>query len=517
MIDEILNAGNDMAQAVSDAVASGDFSHLNEDLQNSARKMTDSVKAGGQDFANRAKSGFSQTPYVDLNGADVRVGQRGAGKADGNTSWTNGGNAGTYQTQNGQNPYTSASAGAASYGSGQTGTHAYGGTQTRTNPYGGNTAFGGAFTKPDGGRQTPPAPTRETVESLRQAGRTGRRMRSNYFGEGKNIALTIVGFIGLVVNVPICIGFLGEIVQELSYHYMQPGYLARAIFFGICSGIFGWMTAANLSTIRTRNFARLIDSAAGDAEYIDLKDLAARLAMPFEKVQKSVMKVLQKGILPDAHIDTQGTTLMLSDRAYKQYAEAEHSRIQREAEELEKEHTATAKARAAAAKAKEEEKAAEKSTGNKDVDRILSEGRDYIRTIREINDKIPDTGDTKEMSDKLYTLEDIVRRIMDQVRKDPGSAGNVQMLMDYYLPTTVKLLNAYVGVMNQPAGENIESTKREIEASMDTINAACLKVLDGMFADVAWDVSSDINVMKQMMARDGLTEPGAKKEKAPVE
>ena len=47
------------------------------------------------------------------------------------------------------------------------------------------------------------------------------------------------------------------------------------------------------------------------------------------------------------------------------------------------------------------------------------------------------------------------------------------------------------------------------QTAMDTINTACLKVLDDMFADVAWDVSSDINVMKQMMARDGLTEPQA--------
>lgn len=488
MIDEIVNAGNDMARAVNDAVASGDFSHLNDDLKASAQKVTDSVKTGSQDFANRARSGFSSTPYVDLNGADVRVGQRGAGKVDGNTAWTNAGNGGTYQAQNQWNAYgRNSSAGAASYGQNN---------------------VSGAYAQASGGQQT--------AASVRP-GRTGKRMRSNYLGEGKNIALTIVGFIGLVINVPLCIGFFGEIFQELAYHYMKPEYLGGAIFFGIIAGLFGWLTAANVSSIRFRNFARLIDSAVGDADYIALNDLAARLAMPLSKVQKNVSGVLRKGFLPDARIDSQRTTLMLTDRAYRQYADAEHSRIQREAAELEKEQAASAKARGEAARARAEEQASGKSTGNKDVDRILTQGIDYIRTIRELNDEIPDTGDTKEMSDKLYTLEDIVKRIMDQVRKDPASAGSVQMLMDYYLPTTVKLLNAYVGVMNQPSGENIGNTKREIEASMDTINSACLKVLDDLFADVAWDVSSDINVMKQMMARDGLTEPGTKKEKVPAE
>lgn len=457
MLDDIINAGNDMARAVNDAVASGDFSHLNDDLRNSARKVSDSLKQEGQqaaqstrdyaratrdaaqNFANSARSGFSQTPYVDLNGADTRVGKQTAG------------------------------------------TNPYGGTNTR-----------GSYTQMRKGQYS-------SGTAGSQVNRPARVSRIKS-GEGKNIALTIVGVLGMAFNYPLMIDSISELASRSSF---IAGTLGAAIFFGICAGAFTFLMGTNISSIRLRNFANLVDTAAGEAEYISVEDLAARLAMPVKTVQKYLRRIMGKGLLPGARIDAQATTVMFSDRAYNEYRQAEDGRIERENA-----------ARSAAKEKKAEEARARKedsgSTGNPQVDDILSRGRDYIRTIREINDEIPDT---EAMSDKLYTLEDIVKRIMDQVRKDPASAGNVSMLMSYYLPTTVKLLNAYVSVMNQPAGENVDATKENIEDSMDTINMACKKVLDDMFENVAWDVSSDINVMKQMMARDGLTEPaGAKKE-----
>ena len=79
--------------------------------------------------------------------------------------------------------------------------------------------------------------------------------------------------------------------------------------------------------------------------------------------------------------------------------------------------------------------------------------------------------------------------------------------MSYYLPTTVKLLSAYKELDKQTVdGDNIRNTKKEIEDALDTINDAFEKLLDSMFQDMAWDVSSDISVMQTMLAQDGLTE-----------
>ena len=80
--------------------------------------------------------------------------------------------------------------------------------------------------------------------------------------------------------------------------------------------------------------------------------------------------------------------------------------------------------------------------------------------------------------------------------------------MSYYLPTTEKLLNAYVSLSDDSAGtgEKVQQTKNEIEATMDTICDAYENILDEMFDDIALDVSSDISVMKTMMQQDGIAE-----------
>ena len=84
--------------------------------------------------------------------------------------------------------------------------------------------------------------------------------------------------------------------------------------------------------------------------------------------------------------------------------------------------------------------------------------------------------------------------------------------MEYYLPTTVKLLEAYQEMEAQPvAGENIRSSKKEIEATLETLNAAFEKLLDGMFQETAWDVSSDISVLQTLLAQEGLTDDGLRK------
>ena len=82
----------------------------------------------------------------------------------------------------------------------------------------------------------------------------------------------------------------------------------------------------------------------------------------------------------------------------------------------------------------------------------------------------------------------------------------MKKMMSYYLPTTKKLLDAYCEMDAQPiSGQNIENTKKEIEASLDTINKAFENLLDSFFEETAWDISSDITVLQTMLAQEGLT------------
>ena len=109
-----------------------------------------------------------------------------------------------------------------------------------------------------------------------------------------------------------------------------------------------------------------------------------------------------------------------------------------------------------------------------------------------------------EISAKISRIEMLVDRIFDRVEQNPASVSDLRRMMEYYLPTTVKLLEAYEDLDSQPVqGDRNYSSKKEIEKTLDTLNVAFEKLLDSLFQDTAWDVSSDISVLRQLLHRKG--------------
>ena len=141
---------------------------------------------------------------------------------------------------------------------------------------------------------------------------------------------------------------------------------------------------------------------------------------------------------------------------------------------------------------------------------MLDKGNAFLSEIRRCNDAIPG----EEISRKISRMETIVQRIFQRVENHPEIVPDLKKLMNYYLPMTVKLLNAYAEMDAQPVqGETILSSKREIEAALDTLNQAFDKLLDDLFADTALDVSSDISVLQTLLAQEGLTDDGMRSAK----
>lgn len=232
-------------------------------------------------------------------------------------------------------------------------------------------------------------------------------------------------------------------------------------------------------------YARLV----GDEEYIPIAKLA-KLAGESEKdVLQNIDKMMEKGYLPKARLDADKKTLMLTREVYNQYLQtAEQKQREKKLQE-----------------AKEDE--ISRLNVSAEVKEIMRNGNKFVDRIQKYNDEIPD----ETMTAKLNDLKAIVNRIFSQVKKNPNSAGDLRKLMNYYLPTTEKLLDAYVDLDKQPqTSANVVKTKKEIEGAIDTINEAFNNLFDSMFEDVAWDISSDISAMKTMMAQDGLTESAVK-------
>ena len=156
----------------------------------------------------------------------------------------------------------------------------------------------------------------------------------------------------------------------------------------------------------------------------------------------------------------------------------------------------------------------ETSTGNAELDKMLRDGRLALAEMKRLDDNIADPG----ISADIVRLEQVSQKIFDEVKRDPGKLPQIRKFMDYYLPTTLKLLNAYDRMSGAGvSGENIDTTLAKVEGMMRTIVAAFEKQLDSLYGAEALDISTDITVLENMMAREGLTEQPLKAESIPKE
>lgn len=142
-----------------------------------------------------------------------------------------------------------------------------------------------------------------------------------------------------------------------------------------------------------------------------------------------------------------------------------------------------------------------KTTGDPKIDALIKERERAISEMRRLNDAIED----EKISAQIDHLEQTTGKIIDHVVANPKKLPQISRFMSYYLPTTIKLLNAYdrmdsTGV----AGDNISSTKQRVEKMLDTLVQAYDRQLDALFGDEAMDISTDITVLENLLRQQGF-------------
>ena len=127
---------------------------------------------------------------------------------------------------------------------------------------------------------------------------------------------------------------------------------------------------------------------------------------------------------------------------------------------------------------------------------------DTLKQLKALNDEILD----QAVSDKIDRIAALTRDIYSFVALNPEREIEVHKFMNYYLPTTMKLLKSYSLLERQSyQGENIVASRHDIEEILGTLVHAFEKQLDQLFAADAVDISSDITVLETMIAKDGLS------------
>lgn len=216
-------------------------------------------------------------------------------------------------------------------------------------------------------------------------------------------------------------------------------------------------------------------------EIID--DLAVYSKVEPEKVIKDLNKAVKMKLIPQGHFGKDNLMFIVSDEVYEKYKDkqAVYDRYYR----------------------KQVEERLRMKERTKEMQAIMDQGQGYIDKIHESNDIIKD----KIISQKLHRMENVVSMIFHEVDVNPQNADKLGMFMNYYLPTTEKLLEAYIEIdEKQIKGKSLEKTKKDIEGAIDKIIDSFEGLLDKFYHEKEMDIATDISAMEILMKQDGLSE-----------
>lgn len=142
-------------------------------------------------------------------------------------------------------------------------------------------------------------------------------------------------------------------------------------------------------------------------------------------------------------------------------------------------------------------------TGDETADAVILKGQEMLKTIRSENSMIPD----QTLSAQMDTLTEKCRQILKTVSESPSKAPQVRKFMNYYLPTTLKMLANYRTMQQRGVSyQEMNQARDTAVRGMNMVLTACQKQIDNLHKENMLDISTDIDVMEQMLKRDGYTE-----------
>lgn len=309
-------------------------------------------------------------------------------------------------------------------------------------------------------------------------------------GRTAGILFTVFGWIGLIPSAIVLLTLLSVGLTESNTGTLLTSTLIlvpiiAAFLFMICKG--------NSLLARVRRFLRYRTFLKGSS-FASIEYLAAFSGRQKDFVVKDLKKMIQNGMFEQAFLDDEETCIMLDRDTYQQYLNLQKRMDQKQ-----------------------------EDSSNDDGDQseqaaMIAVGREYISQIRAANDAIPG----QEISEKLDKLESVTAKVFWYVEQHPEKLSDIQNFMSYYLPTTLKLVNAYREFWEKTEqSQEIQYAQSEILHILDTINLAFANLLNSLYEEDILDITTDISTLEKVLAQDGLTGtefkmPQQEKEKEPA-
>lgn len=306
-------------------------------------------------------------------------------------------------------------------------------------------------------------PVSKKASRTKKKNKPGADLVSRLDNKGKKMAviggaIAAIFFLGLVGSMEDALYWLldGEIrwfLQELL------GLLPVLCFLGGGLGCLWAGLRKRKQAKRYRNYLAMI----GRQTSVSVSALASATGLSPGKVRDDLADMLDDGLFPQGFLDYGGDRLVLSGDGL-----TEPPRKEQEAPPPPK----------------------------ADENAVLAE-------IKAVNDAI----DNEKMSAQIDRIGAITAKILDYQKTHPDKAVQLHSFLSYYLPTTLKILRAYAQLEDQEvSGQNITAAMSRIEGMMDKVVEGFEKQLDLLFQGDAMDITTDVEVLERMLAKDGLSD-----------
>ena len=304
-------------------------------------------------------------------------------------------------------------------------------------------------------RQVPRKPGKKKVKVRDLISELDKKGKSWAIAGGAVAAGCMLGFVGGMGDALFWLfnGELSFFIQELMDLIILPCVAAGGLGF-LWAGLRKRKQAS-----RFRNYLAMV----GNQSSVSISALASAAGLSTSKARDDLADMLDDGLFPQGYLDYGGDRLVLTGDGVAQPPKAQP---------------------APPPPPKEDENA------------ILAE-------IKAVNDAI----ENEKMSAQIDRIGVITAKILDYQKTHPDKAAQLHSFLSYYLPTTLKILRAYGQLEDQEvSGQNITAAMQRIERMMDKVVEGFEKQLDLLFQGDAMDITTDVEVLERMLAKDGLSD-----------
>lgn len=286
----------------------------------------------------------------------------------------------------------------------------------------------------------------------------------------------------IVISLCFMVGYLYFAVMAVGMHMYSDKYdTYSTLFLGSTAAVIIINVMLIVRAVNTINFAKRYEKYVELFKYKNIEiidDINNYTKLGYSRIVKDLSKAVHQKLIPEGHFTSENLVFIASDELYSKYEEnkPEYDRYYKQLIEE---------------RARIEERSDE-------IQKILDIGNEYLEKIQNSNQLIKD----KDITEKLNKMEKIVATIFREVDINPEQSGKLSMFLNYYLPTTEKLLTTYIDIAEKKIeGVSIRNSKKEIEHGLDMLIESFEGILNQFYEEQEMDIVSDVAAMEAIMTQ----------------